>query len=95
MQHWLRTTIMINEVEWKKDVHMNIQPYIINTESLSDDLLIQCYRQAIRLQCDERFIQILKDSLHYRNLTVDIEVQDTAGEHELNAHSISLLNKED
>lgn len=50
---------------------MNIQPYIINTKSLSDDLLIQCYKQAIRLQCDERFIQILKDSLHYRNLTVD------------------------
>ncbi|WP_036710956.1 sporulation histidine kinase inhibitor Sda [Paenibacillus pinihumi] len=52
---------------------MKIQPYIIDRKSLSDDLLIQCYYQAIRLKCDERFIQILKDSIQYRSLIVESE----------------------
>ncbi|MBJ6362690.1 sporulation histidine kinase inhibitor Sda [Paenibacillus sp. GCM10012307] len=52
---------------------MKIKPYIIDRKSLSDDLLIQCYYQAIRLNCDERFIQILKDSIQHRSLVLEPE----------------------
>lgn len=47
--------------------------YTIHQSKLTNDELIQCYREAVRYGCDPFFIRILADTIADRGLTVPME----------------------
>lgn len=40
---------------------------------LSNEVLLDAYKRAVELKLDERFIQLLRKEIQYRNLTINSE----------------------